>query len=176
MHTPDGGRARCGAWLAEIGRRTKVWTLDGFVAHGPHMSLSPFHLAFPVDDLSAARKFYGGLLQCPEGRSADDWIDFDFYGHQIVAHLAPDTVRSRATNPVDGEDVPVPHFGIVLPIEQWRSLAERLVEADTDFVIAPTVRFEGQPGEQATMFFLDPAGNALEFKAMANPANLFAKA
>jgi extradiol dioxygenase family protein len=139
------------------------------------MTLAPFHLAFPVDDLAAARSFYGGLLGCPEGRSAEDWVDFNLYGHQIVAHLAPDAVRPRATNPVDGEDVPVPHFGIVLGIDDWKRLAERLVEADTDFVIAPTVRFEGQAGEQATMFFLDPAGNALEFKAMANPANLFAK-
>lgn len=138
------------------------------------MSLPPFHLAFPVDDLAAARRFYGKLLRCPEGRSADDWIDFNLYGHQIVAHLAPDLARSRATNPVDGEDVPVPHFGIVLPIGDWKALAERLVEAETDFVIPPTVRFEGQPGEQATMFLLDPAGNALEFKAMAKPENLFA--
>jgi extradiol dioxygenase family protein len=138
------------------------------------MSLPPFHLAFPVDDLAAARAFYGELLQCPEGRSAEDWIDFNLYGHQIVAHLAPEAARQRSTNPVDGEDVPVPHFGIVLPIEAWKSLAERLVEAGTEFVIPPTVRFEGQPGEQATMFLLDPAGNALEFKAMANPANLFA--
>jgi len=139
------------------------------------MSLRPFHLAFPVDDLAAARRFYGGLLQCPEGRSAADWVDFNLYGHQIVAHLAPGAVRARASNAVDGEDVPVPHFGIVLSIDEWKALAERLVEGDTDFVIPPTVRFEGQPGEQATMFFLDPAGNALEFKAMANPANLFAK-
>ncbi|MGN6155938.1 MAG: VOC family protein [Sphingomicrobium sp.] len=139
------------------------------------MSLPPFHLAFPVDDLAAARRFYGDLLQCPEGRSADDWVDFNLYGHQIVAHLAPDAARARASNEVDGEHVPVPHFGIVLLIKQWKALAERLVEAGTDFVIPPTVRFEGQPGEQATMFFLDPAGNALEFKAMANPANLFAK-
>jgi extradiol dioxygenase family protein len=139
------------------------------------MSLSPFHLAFPVDDLGAARRFYGDLLQCPEGRSSAEWIDFNLHGHQIVAHLAPDAVRARASNAVDGEDVPVPHFGVVLSIEEWKALAERLVEADTDFVIPPTVRFEGQPGEQATMFFLDPAGNALEFKAMANPANLFAK-
>jgi uncharacterized protein len=139
------------------------------------MSLPPFHLAFPVDDLDAARRFYGTLLRCPEGRSADDWVDFNLYGHQIVAHLAPDSVRPNATNPVDGEDVPVPHFGVVLPIAEWKALAERLVEADVDFVIAPTVRFEGQPGEQATMFFLDPAGNALEFKAMADPANLFAR-
>jgi extradiol dioxygenase family protein len=139
------------------------------------MSLSPFHLAFPVNDLGAARRFYGDLLQCPEGRSSAEWIDFNLHGHQIVAHLAPDAVRARASNAVDGEDVPVPHFGVVLSIEEWKALAERLVEADTDFVIPPTVRFEGQPGEQATMFFLDPAGNALEFKAMANPANLFAK-
>jgi hypothetical protein len=139
------------------------------------MSLPPFHLAFPVDDLAAARGFYGGLLQCPEGRSAEDWIDFNLYGHQIVAHLAPDSARSKSSNAVDGENVPVPHFGIVLPIGEWKALAERLVEAGTDFVIPPTVRFEGQPGEQATMFFLDPAGNALEFKAMSNPANLFAK-
>jgi len=139
------------------------------------MNLPPFHLAFPVDDLAAARRFYGDLLQCPEGRSAEDWVDFDMYGHQIVAHLAPGAARARATNPVDGEDVPVPHFGIVLPLEQWRALASRLVEAGTRFVISPTIRFEGQPGEQATMFLLDPAGNALEFKAMADPAKLFAK-
>jgi len=139
------------------------------------MSLPPFHLAFPVDDLGAARRFYGELLGCPEGRSADEWIDFDLYGHQIVAHLAPEAARARATNPVDGEDVPVPHFGIVLPMDQWRTLAGRLEGAGVDFVIPPTVRFEGQPGEQATMFFRDPAGNALEFKAMANPENLFAK-
>jgi extradiol dioxygenase family protein len=139
------------------------------------VSLPPFHLAFPVDDLGAARRFYGELLGCREGRSAEEWVDFDLYGHQIVAHLAPGAVRVRAANPVDGDDVPVPHFGIVLPMEQWKALAARLDDAGTDFVIAPTIRFEGQPGEQATMFFLDPAGNALEFKAMANPANLFAK-
>jgi len=142
---------------------------------GSGMGLPPFHLAFPVDDLAAARGFYGELLGCPEGRSAEEWVDFDLYGHQIVAHLAPASARARATNPVDGEDVPVPHFGIVLPMEQWKALAARLEEARVDFVIPPTVRFEGQPGEQATMFFLDPAGNALEFKAMADPAKLFAK-
>ena len=139
------------------------------------MNRPPFHLAFPVDDLAAARRFYGELLGCPEGRSADEWVDFDLYGHQIVAHLAPDAARARASNAVDGEDVPVPHFGIVLAMEQWTDLAARLQDAGTDFVIEPTVRFEGQPGEQATMFFLDPAGNALEFKAMADPAKLFAK-
>lgn len=138
------------------------------------MSLPPFHLAFPVDDLGAARDFYGRLLGCAEGRSAGHWVDFNLYGHQIVAHLAPEAARDRATNPVDGEDVPVPHFGLVLAMDQWRALAERLTEAAVEFVIPPTVRFVGMPGEQATMFLLDPAGNALEFKAMADPANLFA--
>jgi len=139
------------------------------------MSLSPFHLAFPVDDLAAARRFYGELLGCPEGRSAEEWVDFDLFGHQIVAHLAPGETRRRSINEVDGEDVPVPHFGVVLGMDEWKSLADRLKSAGVKFVIAPTIRFEGQPGEQATMFFLDPAGNALEFKAMADPANLFAK-
>jgi extradiol dioxygenase family protein len=139
------------------------------------MDLPPFHLAFPVDDLAAARRFYGELLGCPEGRSAEEWIDFDLYGHQIVAHLVPEQARIRASNAVDGKDVPVPHFGIVLPMEEWKALAAKLEEAGVDFVIAPTIRFEGQAGEQATMFFLDPAGNALEFKAMADPAKLFAK-
>ena len=139
------------------------------------MALPPFHLAFPVDDLAAARRFYGELLGCPEGRSAEEWVDFDLHGHQIVAHLAPDEVRRRSTNEVDGEHVPVPHFGLVLPIDEWQRLAERLQGAGVEFVIAPTIRFAGQAGEQATMFLLDPAGNALEFKSMANPANLFAK-
>ena len=139
------------------------------------MSLSPFHLAFPVDDLAAARRFYGELLGCPEGRSASEWVDFDLFGHQIVAHLAPGEAGRRTANAVDGENVPVPHFGVVLGMDEWRRLAQRLQGAGIDFVIAPTVRFEGQPGEQATMFFLDPAGNALEFKAMANPGNLFAR-
>ncbi len=140
------------------------------------MSLPPFHLAFPVDDLAAARDFYGRLLGCPEGRSADHWVDFNLYGHQIVAHLAPKAVQARAINRVDGDEVPVPHFGAVLPMAEWEALAERLVEGGIAFVISPTVRFAGQPGEQATMFLLDPAGNALEFKAMADPAKLFAKA
>jgi extradiol dioxygenase family protein len=138
-------------------------------------NLAPFHLAFPVDDLAAARRFYGELLGCPEGRSAEHWVDFNLYGHQIVTHLAPHQVRHRFTNPVDGEDVPVPHFGVVLDKQAWQRLAERLTNAGIEFVIPPTVRFEGQPGEQATMFFLDPAGNALEFKAMADPENLFAR-
>ena len=138
------------------------------------MSLPPFHLAFPVDDLAAARRFYGDLLGCREGRSAEEWVDFHLYGHQIVAHYAPDQVRSRSTNAVDGEDVPVPHFGLVLPMEEWKALASKLEAAGTQFVIAPTVRFAGQAGEQATMFLLDPAGNALEFKAFADDSQVFA--
>ena len=139
------------------------------------MSLPPFHLAFPVDDLAAARRFYGELLGCPEGRSAPEWVDFDLFGHQIVAHLVPQSSARKPTNAVDGEDVPVPHFGIVLTMAEWEKLAERIKDAGQEFVIEPTVRFAGEPGEQATMFFLDPAGNALEFKAMAHPAKLFAK-
>ena len=139
------------------------------------MTLPPFHLAFPVDDLAAARAFYGELIGCPEGRSAEHWVDFDLHGHQIVAHLAPDAAPRRAANEVDGDNVPVPHFGLVLRMDEWKALAERLETAGVDFVIAPTIRFEGEPGEQATMFLLDPAGNALEFKAMADPAKLFAR-
>jgi extradiol dioxygenase family protein len=138
------------------------------------VTLPPFHFAFPVDDLAAARDFYGRLLGCPEGRSAGRWVDFDLRGHQIVAHLAPDAVRRKAGNAVDGKEVPVPHFGLVLAMDEWQALAERLKSAGVDFVIPPTVRFAGEPGEQATMFLLDPAGNALEFKAMADPDKLFA--
>ncbi|MEM9065382.1 MAG: VOC family protein [Planctomycetota bacterium] len=137
----------------------------------------PFHLAFPVDDLATARDFYGRVLGCREGRSSDRWIDFDFYGHQIVAHLVEgDSRRSDAdagANAVDGHDVPIPHFGVVLTMEDWRILADRLVADDTEFIIEPYTRFEGEPGEQATMFFRDPAGNALEFKAFADPDRLF---
>jgi hypothetical protein len=138
------------------------------------MTLPPFHFAFPVDDLAAARDFYGRLLGCPEGRSAEQWVDFDLRGHQIVAHLAPGAVRDKATNPVDGEHVPVPHFGLVLAMDEWKALAQRLEAAGVEFIIPPTVRFAGEPGEQATMFLTDPAGNALEFKAMADPAKLLA--
>jgi len=138
--------------------------------------LTPFHVAFPVDDLEAARHFYGTVLGCPEGRSAAEWIDFDLYGHQIVAHLKPKSGASAVhRNPVDGHDVPVPHFGVVLDLEDWHALAEKLKSAGTRFVIEPYIRFKGQTGEQATMFFLDPAGNALEFKAFADPSQLFAK-
>jgi extradiol dioxygenase family protein len=131
-----------------------------------------FHLAFPVDDLSAARHFYGELLGCAEGRSADHWVDFDLYGHQIVAHLVEHRPQ-QAHNPVDGDEVPVPHFGLLLRPPKWRALAERLQAAGTEFVIEPHTRFEGQPGEQSTMFVLDPAGNALEFKAFADDAQVF---
>ncbi len=137
--------------------------------------LHPFHLAFPVDDLAAARRFYGDLLGCPEGRSSDRWVDFDFYGHQIVAHLAPGIAARRDQNEVDGAATPVPHFGIVLPIAEWEALAERLQAAGVEFVIPPAIRFADQPGEQATMFFLDPSGNAIEIKAMRDPALLFAR-
>jgi extradiol dioxygenase family protein len=138
------------------------------------MSLPPFHLAFPVHDLAAARAFYGGLLGCPEGRSSDQWIDFDFFGHQIVAHLDPQMAPRRHHNPVDGHDVPVPHFGAVLEMAAWEGLAAKLEAAETDGRRDHEVDPRGEPGEQATMFFLDASGNALELKAMANPANLFA--
>ena len=135
----------------------------------------PFHLAFPVHDLAAARSFYGDLLGCPEGRSASDWVDFNLFGHQIVAHLAPEECGHRSTSAVDDHDVPVRHFGAVLSLEQWAVLAERLKAAGTRFVIEPHVRFKGEVGEQATMFFLDPSGNALEFKAFGDPSQLFAR-
>jgi extradiol dioxygenase family protein len=138
-------------------------------------SLPPFHLAFPVDDLAAARAFYGGLLGCPEGRSSPEWIDFDFFGHQLVAHLAPNETRRTAVNPVDGHEVPVPHFGVVLTMDDWHTLAGKLKAAGMAFVIEPHVRFKGEIGEQATMFLLDPSGNALEFKAFADIGRLFAK-
>ncbi len=134
-----------------------------------------FHLAFPVTDLAQARAFYTGLLGCPEGRSSDDWVDFDFFGHQIVAHLSPDEAGHKAHNLVDGDEVPVRHFGAILEMEQWRVLAERLKTSDVRFVIAPDIRFEGQAGEQATFFVLDPSGNALEFKAFADDAMVFAR-
>lgn len=133
-----------------------------------------FHLAFPVHSLEEAREFYGTLLGCREGRSSDEWIDFDLYGHQVVAHLVAEASRPVAINSVDGKDVPVPHFGVILPLTDWRALAAKLTSAGARFVIEPCVRFEGEPGEQATMFFLDPSGNALEFKAFANDAQVFA--
>lgn len=140
------------------------------------MTLQPFHLAFPVHDLAAARDFYVGLLGCGVGRSSDQWIDFDLFGHQIVAHLDPGAGAARHSNPVDGHDVPVPHFGVVLEWAAWHALADRLKAANIAFGIAPYIRFQGQVGEQATMFFRDPSGNALEFKAFRDPAQLFATA
>ena len=137
-------------------------------------NLPRFHLAFPVRDLAEARRFYGELLGCPEGRSSDEWVDFDFYGHQIVAHLS--TPESKAvTNPVDGENVPVRHFGVILTLEEWETLTQKLRAAKVSFIIEPQIRFKGLPGEQATCFFLDPSGNALELKAFADDASVFAK-
>lgn len=134
-----------------------------------------FHLAFPVHDLDAAREFYGGVLGCEEGRSSECWIDFNLYGHQIVTHLAPESAGVKATNHVDADHVPVPHFGIVLPMSEWKALADELIEKGVEFVIEPKIRFAGEVGEQATMFFLDPSGNALEFKGLRDFSRVFAK-
>lgn len=134
-----------------------------------------FHLAFPVDDLEKARAFYGGVLECEEGRSAEHWIDFSLYGHQIVTHLAPDFIRQNVTNGVDSDAVPIPHFGVLLSMEDWRALAGKLTAKGVEFIIDPKIRFEGQTGEQGTMFFLDPSGNALEFKGFADFSQVFAK-
>ena len=137
--------------------------------------MNPFHLAFPVHDLAAARRFYGGVIGCREGRSSDAWVDFDLYGHQIVAHLSDRPPGIATHNEVDGDDVPVPHFGVILAMAQWHELAERLRRAGVRFVIEPHIRFQGEVGEQATLFILDPSGNALEFKAFADPDRIFAK-
>lgn len=139
------------------------------------MPTPPFHLAFPVHDLAAARAFYGGLLGCPEGRSSDHWVDFDFHGHQVVAHLAPEETGRARANQVDGKEVPVRHFGVILEWEAWHALAERLRAAGVRFVIEPGIRFAGQVGEQATMFLLDPSGNALEFKTFRDMSRVFAR-
>jgi len=137
--------------------------------------MQPFHLAFPVHDLAAARAFYVGVLGCGVGRSSEEWIDFDLFGHQIVAHLDPRLgARALLKNVVDGQDVPVPHFGVVLVMAQWRDLAEKLTDLRVEFAIAPCIRFAGEVGEQATMFFYDPSGNALEFKSFADLGSLFA--
>ena len=138
-------------------------------------ALPLFHLAFPVTSLEKARAFYGDLLGCAEGRSAQDWVDFDFYGHQIVAHLAPEEAGHRSTSAVDGDDVPVRHFGAILPMDDWERLAARLKASGQRFIIEPHVRFKGEAGEQATMFLLDPCGNALEFKAFRDIGKLFAR-
>ncbi|PJI50550.1 MAG: glyoxalase [Pseudomonas sp.] len=141
------------------------------------MALSPFHLAIPVYDLALARRFYGEVFGLSEGRSSAQWVDFDFFGHQLVIHEHPRTANQEAahTNAVDGHDVPVPHFGVVLPWEDWERLAQRLRERGTQFVIEPHVRFQGQVGEQATLFLFDPCGNALEFKAFKDIGQLFAR-
>ncbi|OYQ35562.1 glyoxalase [Niveispirillum lacus] len=142
----------------------------------PPVTVRPrFHLAFPVHDLAAARAFYGEMLGCPEGRSSPEWVDFDLFGHQIVAHLAPGQCGDDDTNPVDGHDVPVRHFGLILEWEAWHALADRFRAADQRFIIEPCIRFQGQVGEQATMFLLDPSGNALEFKAFRDEAMIFAR-
>jgi extradiol dioxygenase family protein len=140
--------------------------------------LRPFHVAVPVDDMAAAREFYVGLLGCTEGRSADNWVDFDLYGHQFVCHLRPDAERERTqrgTTIVDGHDVPIPHYGVVLGMDDWRELAERLTASGQAFIVEPYIRFRGQPGEQGTLFIRDPAGNALEFKGFDNLDRLFAR-
>ena len=140
--------------------------------------MNPFHLAFPVSDIQQARHFYGEVLGCPEGRSAETWVDFNFYGHQIVAHYQPKSTESsdsEYSNPVDSKDIPVPHFGVVLSMEDWKGLRDRLQSTQIQFKVEPYIRFEGQPGEQATMFILDPFGNALEFKAFKDLSNLFKK-
>lgn len=133
-----------------------------------------FHLAFPVKDLESSRKFYGEILGCEEGRSSESWIDFNLFGHQIVAHLA-DNAGVVHRNEVDADHVPVPHFGIVMPMEEFHQFAERLKSKGVEFIIEPKIRFKGEVGEQATMFFLDPSGNALEFKAFADFSQVFAK-
>ncbi|MEN9718921.1 MAG: hypothetical protein RIQ99_1799 [Pseudomonadota bacterium] len=139
------------------------------------MHLRPFHLAFPVRDLAEARGFWGGVMGCSEGRSSAEWIDFDFYGHQIVAHCVGERAADTGSNPVDGHGVPVPHFGIVLTLDDWQALADRLTAAGVQFEIEPYVRFKGEVGEQRTMFFRDPSGNAIEMKAFADLGQLFAK-
>lgn len=138
------------------------------------MTIPRFHLAIPVDDLAACRSFYGDLLGLPEGRSDTDWVDFNMFGHQLVIHRVERANAVAGQNPVDGHDVPVPHFGVLLSLEDWAALAERLKAHDVTFIVEPYVRFKGEPGEQSTMFFLDPAGNALEFKAFADDAQVFA--
>lgn len=170
VRCPDLERDRCD----QLSLPTKGHTSNHME---PPMNLSPFHLAIPVHDLPAARRFYGNVLGLPEGRSSEQWVDFNFYGHQLVIHTHPRTPSQAhaQTNPVDGHGVPVPHFGIVLEWEQWEALAERLKSFGTGFVIEPYIRFKGQVGEQATLFFLDPCGNALEFKAFKDMSQLFAK-
>ncbi|MCH7397437.1 VOC family protein [Belliella sp. DSM 107340] len=135
----------------------------------------PFHLAFPIRDIEETRAFYGDLLGCEIGRSTEKWIDFNFFGHQLSAHVKPDELAAAHKNEVDGKNVPVRHFGAILPWEEWHELADKLKENGTEFVIDPYIRFQGEVGEQATMFFLDPSGNALEFKSFQDSSQIFAK-
>ncbi len=135
---------------------------------------APFHLAFPVKDLTETYQFYTQILGCSTGRSSDHWIDFNMWGHQVVAHLSPDEAKESSMNAVDGHGVPVRHFGVILSMDEWEALAERVKNAELSFIIEPYVRFKGEAGEQATMFFLDPSGNALEFKAFADKSQIFA--
>lgn len=138
-------------------------------------NITPFHVAIPVHNLAECRVFYRDVLECEEGRSSDHWVDFDFFGHQLVIHYKPKSDEALHTNPVDGKNVPVPHYGVVLEWDTFQSFSKKMEEKGIDFVIAPYIRFKGEPGEQATMFFLDPAGNALEFKAFKDMGQLFAK-
>jgi len=152
--------------------------MDAFMKPDYPGELRPFHIAFPVQDVEEARRFYGGILGCPEGRSSETWVDFNLFGHQIVAHCKPaleEHPDKLHRNPVDGHDVPVPHFGVILEMDDWKILRDRLVDAGVHFEIEPYIRFEGESGEQATLFFLDPFGNALEFKAFADLSGLFEK-
>ena len=172
---------RCGTVALVAGDRpwrgvfVKLFPGCSGLSYDVSMTRPRFHLAFPVRDLAEARTFYADLLGCAEGRSSPDWIDFDFYGHQIVAHLSPDATLSNTSNPVDGENVPVRHFGVILAQAAWEDMARKLTAAGTEFIISPQTRFKGKPGEQSTLFFLDPSGNALEFKAFADDAMVFAK-
>ncbi|MDA9628196.1 VOC family protein [Flavobacteriaceae bacterium] len=136
--------------------------------------IQPFHLAIPVKNLELCRTFYRDIIQCIEGRSDTHWVDFNFFGHQLVIHQKDDFTPQQISNPVDGHDVPVPHFGVVLSMDDWKKLSERLKKNGTKFIIEPTIRFKGKPGEQATLFFKDPEGNALEFKAFKDVRQLFA--
>jgi extradiol dioxygenase family protein len=167
VNEPKNARQSLIGYTREVGD-------DNVILASSKKPVVPFHLAFPVSDLAVAREFYGRLLNCSEGRSSEDWIDFNFFGHQLVAHLVQQAPGVVASNHVDKHDVPVPHFGVVLPMDQWRELAAHLAASGITFVIEPGLRFQGQPGEQATMFFLDPFGNALEFKAFENIEQLFA--
>ena len=136
--------------------------------------IQPFHLAIPVKNLEVCRTFYRDIIQCVEGRSDTHWVDFNFFGHQLVIHQKDDFIPQQISNPVDGQDVPVPHFGVVLSMDDWEKLSQRLIKNGTEFIIEPTIRFKGKPGEQATLFFKDPEGNALEFKAFRDIGQLFA--